>query len=426
MTPPPSKSAPLVALAAAFAGLVFAGVQLGVMPLAALSVAKSLLGDAFTPGLAGDWFARYTAAMMLGGAFGGLALGALGDRIGRARATGVCVLLYSLAGGAGAFVSSQEQLLGLRFLAGFGVGGMWPNGVALVAESWANASRPMVAGVAGTGLNVGIFCVSQLGRVKPVTPDSWRWLLELSGASAVLGLIALFFVPESPKWLAARGGSRGGAVPADRPAAAASGSPLAELFRPPLLRRTLVGIALGAIPLIGAWAASKWMIPWADSVGGTTHAGLKASTQQWWAIGAILGSFFGAQLANLLGRRVTYFLISLGATVLTCGIFGWFHPLDPAFLPLVFAQGFVSTLFFGWLPLYLPELFPTRVRATGAGIAYNFGRFASAAGIFAAGAFMAWSGGDYARVGVVTGLVYAFGMIVVWWAPDTGGKPLED
>jgi MFS family permease len=168
------------------------------------------------------------------------------------------------------------------------------------------------------------------------------------------------------------------------------------------------------------------MIPWADAVGGTAHPGLKASTQQWWALGAILGSFFGAHLANLLGRRVTYFLISLGSTVLTCGIFGFLKPLDAAFLPLVFAQGFVSTLFFGWLPLYLPELFPTRVRATGAGIAYNSGRFISSAGIFAAGAFMAWSGGDYARVGVVTGLIYALGMVVVWWAPDTGGKPLED
>ncbi|HEY6166530.1 MAG TPA: MFS transporter [Verrucomicrobiae bacterium] len=411
-----SHAARLWVLFVAFAGLVFAGVQLGLMPLAALSVAKSLLGDAFTPGLAGDWFARYTAAMMLGGAFGGIALGALGDRIGRAQATAVCVLVYSLAGGAGAFVTSQEQLLVLRFLAGFGVGGMWPNGVALVAESWSNASRPMVAGIAGTGLNVGIFCVSQLGRAKQVTPDAWRWLLELSGASVLLGVVAPFFVPESPKWLAARAAGR----------ATKAAAPTRELFRPPLLRRTLIGIALGAIPLIGAWAASKWMIPWADAVGGTVHPGLKASTQQWWALGAILGSFFGAHLANLLGRRVTYFLISLGSVTLTCGIFGLLKPLDAAFLPLVFAQGFVSTLFFGWLPLYLPELFPTRVRATGAGIAYNFGRFASAAGIFAAGAFMAWSGGDYARVGIVTGLIYALGMVVVWWAPDTGGKPLED
>src|SRR4051794_13309362 len=91
----------------AFAGLVGAGFQLGLMPLAALSVSRDLLGHRFEHGLAGDWFARYTAAMMLGAAFGGIFLGSLGDKIGRARATGVCVLCYSIFGAAGAFVKSQ-------------------------------------------------------------------------------------------------------------------------------------------------------------------------------------------------------------------------------------------------------------------------------------------------------------------------------
>jgi len=399
----------LASLIAAFLGLVFAGAQLGLMPLASLSVSRDLLGASYTEGVAGEWFAWFTAAIMLGGAIGGIFLGALGDRIGRAKALGVCVLMYSFFGGLGAFVTSQEQLLVLRFLAGLGVGGTWPNSVALVAESWPNASRPMVAGIAGTGLNVGIFCVSQLGRWQGVTASSWRWLVELGFVSVVLGLFAWFAVPESARWLAAK-----------------SAHATRELFRAPLLRRTVIGILLGAIPLIGAWAASKWMIPWADKLAGTAQPGYKAATQGWWAVGAILGSYFGSQLANMLGRRITYFLISLGSVTLTCGIFLWIKPLTPAFLPAVFLQGFVATLYFGWLPLYLPELFPTRVRATGSGIAYNFGRFASAAGVLGAGALMRWSGGDYARVGVITGLVYALGMIVIWWAPDTGGKQLED
>jgi hypothetical protein len=86
----------------------------------------------------------------------------------------------------------------------------------------------------------------------------------------------------------------------------------------------------------------------------------------------------------------------------------------------------VTTLFFGWLPLCLPELFPTRVRASGTGIAYNSGRFASAAGVLGAGALMAWSGGDYAQVGVISGLVYALGMVVIWWAPDTSKRGLAE
>jgi MFS transporter, SHS family, sialic acid transporter len=406
----------LFVLLIAFAGLVGAGFQLGLMPLAALSVSRDLLGSAFDHGVAGDWFARYTAALMLGAAFGGIFLGSLGDKIGRARATGVCVLCYSLFGAAGAFVTSQDQLLGLRFLAGLGVGGMWPNGVALVSECWSSATRPMVAGVIGTGLNIGILCVSQLGRARSVTADSWRWLVELGAVSAIIGVVALFLLPESPRWLASRA-NRSALKPA---------APLRELFSPGLIRLTIVGILLGAIPLIGAWGASKWMIPWADKIGGTTQAGYKAATQGWWALGAIFGSFFGSHLAHLLGRRVAYFAISLGSVVLTCGIFLFTRPLAPSFLPLVLAQGFVTTLFFGWLPLCLPELFPTRVRATGTGIAYNSGRFASAAGVLGAGALMAWSGGDYARVGVISGLVYALGMVVIWWAPDTSKKGLTE
>lgn len=406
----------LFVLGVAYIGLVAAGFQLGLMPLAALSATRDLLGGTVAPGLAGDWFARYTAALMLGAALGGIAFGWLGDRVGRARAMGVSILCYSLFGGAGMWAASQEQLLVLRLLAGLGVGGMWPNGVALVSECWAGATRPMVAGVIGTGLNIGILCVSQLGRFRAVTPDSWRWLVALGFSSAVIGLVALFLLPESPKWLASRQASAAAAKPT---------TPLRELFRPPLLRLTLVGIGLGAIPLIGAWAASKWMIPWADTVGGSVRPGLKAATQGWWATGAIIGSFFGSHLAHALGRRAAYFAISLGAVVLTCGIFIVSQPLAASFLPLVFAQGLVSTLFFGWLPLCLPELFPTRVRATGTGIAYNSGRFVSAAGALGAGALMAWSGGDYAKVGVISGLVYALGLVVIWFAPDTSRQSLD-
>jgi hypothetical protein len=66
------------------------------------------------------------------------------------------------------------------------------------------------------------------------------------------------------------------------------------------------------------------------------------------------------------------------------------------------------------------------VRATGTGVSYNFGRFASAAGVLGAGALMHTFGGDYAKVGAVTSLVYALGMVVIWFAPDTTGTRLKD
>ena len=409
-----SQRARLAVLAAVLVGLVFDGVELGLMPIASLSVSKSLLGAAYTPTVGGDWFARFTAALMLGAAIGGIVLGNLGDRIGRTRAMGMSVLFYSAFAGLGAFVKTQEQMLALRFFVGLGVGGMWPNGVALVSECWPNASRPVVAGIMGAGLNAGILLLSQLARVWTISPDSWRWIFKLAAVPAVLGLVVLFALPESPKWLASRGATK-------KPA-----PPLRELFRPQLLRLTLVGILVSAIPMIGAWAASKWMIPWADKVAGSAHVGYKAATQGWWALGATLGSFVGAQVASWLGRRVSYFLISVGATALTVAMFQLTAPLQASFHPVVFVQGFVATLFFGWLALYLPELFPTRVRATGSGLAYNSGRFATAGGVMVAGMLFTALGGDYAKVGALCALIYALGMVAIWWAPDTSGKTLDE
>jgi hypothetical protein len=122
---------------------------------------------------------------------------------------------------------------------------------------------------------------------------------------------------------------------------------------------------------------------------------------------------------------LSYFLISAASLAVNWSIFRYLTPASESFLPTVFVLGLVSTLFFGWLPLYLPELFPTRARATGAGVSYNFGRIFSAAGVLGAGAMML-ALGDFARVGMTVSLIYAVGMVVIWWAPDTGEKLSED
>ena len=420
-TPAPlSRGGRYAVLAAAFGALLFDGFELGLMPLASLSVSKDLLGPAYTQTLGGDWFARFTASLMLGAAIGGIVLGSLGDRIGRARAMGVSILFYSLFAGLGAWVRTQEQMLVLRFFVGLGVGGVWPNAVALVAESWPDKARPTVAGLMGAAINAGILLLSQIAQVWSVTADSWRWLFKLAGLPAALGLAVIFLLPESRAWLASRK-----AAAADGPGAPKKPTaPLRELFRPPLLRITLVGIMLGSIPLVGAWAASKWMIPWADKIGGAVQADYKAMTQGWWAFGAILGSLAGAQIASLVGRRLSYFLISLGSVSLTIAMFQLTAPLQASFLPIVFAQGFVATLFFGWLPLYLPELFPTHVRATGSGISYNVGRFATAAGVLAAGVVFTALGGSYPAVGTAAALIYGLGVFAIWFAPETSKQSL--
>jgi MFS family permease len=405
-------------LAAVFLGWLCAGLEMGLVPLASRPAIRALLlggeGDLGTAdeALAGTWFARFLAAFLLGAAVGGLLFGGVGDRAGRVRAMGLSILCFAAFTGASWLVQTPGQLLIMRFLTGLGVGGMWPAGVTLVAEAWPDSSRPLTAGLIGAAANVGILLMALLGAVMKVAPESWRWAHLVGGAPALLGVVVLLAVPESPRWLALRGKSR----PREK------GSDSTSVFRPPLLGRTLIGILLGAVPLLGTWGSGKWLLPWADATRGADAA----ATQALWALGAVLGSAAGGWLADRLGRRLMYFLISLATLVLNLCIYRFLSPEGAVFLPAVFLLGLVGTMFFGWLPLYLPELFPTSARATGTGVAYNFGRFASAAGVLGAGALMTAFDGDYARVGQTTAAVYGLGMVLILLAPDTSKNPLRD
>ena len=144
------------------------------------------------------------------------------------------------------------------------------------------------------------------------------------------------------------------------------------------------------------------------------------------ASGGALGSLLGGWLANLWGRRTTYFIISLASFGLSEFIYLQLHPSMPIFPWMVFLVGAVSTVFFGWLPLYLPELFPTAARATGVSVSFNTGRILSALGVLGTGWLTAHFQEDYRQAGSVMSLVYAAGMLVILFAPDTTGKKLSD
>jgi len=405
----------IMVLSTAILGWMLAGTIMVIIPLAGRAATRSFFPGAGAEEKVGVWFSAYICAFLLGAAAGGLLFGWLGDRFGRAKAMGLSILCYSVLTGLTIFVETPVQLAVLRFLACLGVGGMWPNGVALVSEAWSNVSRPVLSGLIGMSANLGFMLLSLIAMWRPITADDWRWVLIVGALPAILGLFVLVAVPESPRWMAGEQRRRSSAA-----------SPIATVFRPPLLRLTLLGICLGAIPLMGNWGGANWMVPWAGKVGGATDPVLKAWTQWTKSGGGALGALLGGWIASQMGRRKTYFVISLCSLVISFYTFRVLQPDDPSFLYWVFGIGFFGTLYFGWLPLFLPELFPTKVRATGTGVSFNFGRIATAFGVLGTGQLMVLFSGDYANVGQVTCLVYVLGMLLIFFAPDTSCKQLPD
>ena len=417
----------VIVLTTAFLGWMCAGWQLSISSIAMPAAASHLLGESGKAEV-GTWVGRLICAFLLGAASGGYLFGWVGDRFGRAKAMALSILWYSLFSaattavpvpGITGVVSPTWQLVVLRFITCMGIGGMWPNGIALVSEAWPNISRPILAGAIGTAANVGIMTLSWVAKdIKLVTVDDWRWVMWFGATPAVLGLFVLVAVPESPRWLAL-------SVQSDSKQNAPG---LGEIFRPPIVWITVLGIALGTVPLFGGWGSSNWVMPWAQEVGEEIgDPALKARLALARSVPGTISSLLGGALAMWLGRRRCYFLLSLVALICAQYIFWFLHPHEnaTAFLWWFGALGFFSGFFFGWLPLFLPELFPTRVRSTGAGVSFNWGRILTALGVLMAGEMLNFFGG-YAAIGKVTSLIYAVGLVVILFAPDTSEKQLDD
>jgi len=398
-------------LAAAFLGWLFDGFEIGLFPVVGRPALFNLIPGATDP-IVGRWMGYITAAFLLGAACGGLIFGWLGDRIGRVRAMSLSILTYSLFTGLGYFAGSPAQLGFFRFIAALGMGGEWALGVALVMECWPEKWRPVLAGCIGAAANLGILLVGQVAKIWPVTADSWRWMFLVGAAPALLVFLIRLFVPESPKWQAA--------------ARVGGANPIREVFAPPLLRRTLLGIVFASVALIGTWGSVQWIPFWVDQITGGAMPGAKANAHMASAFGAVVGSLAGPIIGGRIGRRPAYFGLCL-LSLATCQfLFRNFTEYNSALIATVFCTGLFTAAFYGWFPLYLPELFPTRVRATGQGVAYNTGRVFAAAGAILGGQLVAAFDGSYAKMGAVITFVYLIGLVAIWFAPETKGKPLPE
>jgi SHS family sialic acid transporter-like MFS transporter len=439
-----SRRGEYMALAAAFLGWMFDGLEQGLFPLCARPALRELLGPSAEADM-GTWLSGITAMFLLGAAGGGLLFGWLGDRIGRVRAMVWSVLTYAVFSGLCGFADTPLQLAALRFVASLGMGGEWSLGVALVMEIWPSKSRPMLAGLIGAAANVGFLLIALVGlvmasfigaaeqalvdiglsaqsvaRLIGADKSGWRLLMFVGATPAVLTFFVRIFVPESERWQHA--------------ASQAPPARVREIFSSRLARNTILSTCLGATALLGTWGSIQWVPSWADKISNGAPTA-RSYTQIASAIGAIIGTMLAAYMAELFSRRKTYFMLCLGS-LLVCGILFRLPQISEhlgaplefggTFLTLVGLAGCLTAGFYGWLPLYLPELFPTRIRATAQGFAFNFGRVLAAGGTLASGQLLDRFGEDYARTGAITSLIYVVGMVLIWFCPETKGKPLPE
>ena len=207
------------------------------------------------------------------------------------------------------------------------------------------------------------------------------------------------------------------------------------------IRRLLLGAALAGVALLGTWGSVQWAPKWAISLakllpaeGGPYFA--KEYAQIYMAVGAIVGTIAAALSGDWLGRRITYALLCIGSFASLVFLYNTNDIYGAKFLWSVFAVGGITAAFYGWFPLYFPELFPTSIRATSQGFAFNFGRVIAAVGTMQTAALTAWFAHGVAperveieafpKAGAWLAAIYLLGVVIIWLGPETKGKPLPE
>ncbi len=262
----------------------------------------------------------------------------------------------------------------------------------------------------------------------------------LVGCAAACGVIALWAVPKEKLdlWIRLLGSLVGlivvviGYLYPARGYLARSG--LSAEARSLTLGRMLLGAGLSGVALLGTWAGLMWMYLWVNDLDSAVAPPVRrAWLQIASSIGAVIGCVVGALLCAPLGRRPVYAALCFLSLVAMVAFYqqGRFYeggkpPYGAAFVVFAGVLGMISASFYGWLPLYLPELFPTAVRATGQGFGFNFGRIIAAAGNLQMANLLAAFNKDYSQACAVVAGVYVVGLILITFAPETKGKPLPE
>jgi MFS family permease len=373
------------------------------------------------------------AMTLIGWALGGMTAGIIADYIGRKRTMILAILTYSIMTGLSAFAWDFTSFAVMRFLVGLAIGSEWVTGTSMTAEFWPDHARGRGAGLFQCGFGIGFFLASFVWLFVGATgPGAWRTMYLIGILPALLTLWIRRAIPESALWekanerrLAATERKQRGAVSSAEDQALTRFT-LVELFvEPAMRRRTIIALLMATASAVGFWAISSWVPPYAGSV--AAKAGLSAP--QWasytgmtFTAGTIVGYIGFGFLADAYGRKPITLLFFAMSLLLTPVMFLWTSNLYVLLLVAALLGCFASGQF-TWMSTWLPELFPTRMRATGAGFVFNASRIPAACGVLIAGALIVYFGG-YGNAATTIATIYLLGLAAGPFLPETAGKPL--
>jgi MFS family permease len=330
------------------------------------------------------------------------------------------VACYAVFTAAAALSQTVWQLGVFRFLAGVGIGGEWAVAGTYVAEMWPESRRKMGAGYLGTGYYAGFFLAAALNYTVGAS-FGWRAMFLCGGAPVLVSLYMLWKVNESERWVQA----------ARSHAARPPRNPLRDIFAAPYLRRTILNAGLVTVSIIGLWAAVVYepsaIVTLAKSAGHTAKEATRLASfgTGLLSVGTILGCLAVPPLADLLGRRATHAIYFLGMAICIVVSFGWAFYV-PAGLNIFIASLFFLGLFggnFAMYNLWLPEQYPTAIRASAFAFVTSFGRFIGAGVNFLIGAGVH----AYGSVGVPVALTagaFVLGLLLLPMCLETRGEKL--
>ena len=341
---------------------------------------------------------------------GGILFGIVADRFGRARTLFATILIYAVFTGLSGLARSWEELLGLQAIAAFGLGGEWAVGAALLAEALPDHKRDAAMGLLQSSFAIGFLAAAIVNWI--LGPYGWRWVLAFGFLPAVWVLLVRRRIPESERWISARAGTP---------------KPVADVFGPGLRRSTTVGIVIAAAMMIGSWGGITLLPNWIRELAGQTGDPVRITSIVFILMmgAAIPGYAAVVWVGKFIGRRPLYFLCGLGGMLASLYLFLAVKDLQ-ALLWFAPIYGFFVMGGFAIFPLYLPELFPTRVRVTGQGICFNVSRALSAIGPLAVAFLGSAALSSLAHAAAIAETAYAVGLVAIWFGPETWRKPLAD